>query len=795
MSQNNNLFKEILIRKIPQIIGMYIASVWLAVEITDWMSSRFDLPSLFSSYVFVGMISLLPTIIVITWGHGRKGKDEWSAFEKVIIPTNLIAAVFAVIYFVKPIEAPVATAKLSSDNLPKQMEVRSIIDTQTGSKVMFEVPKTSYHQKVISYFWKNKTEDDTLAWLSYGASWLVSQDLKRTPFISVVTPYDSRGLFNQLVNKGFNKALNIPLSLALKIARNRSVEWVVQGSYSKKGSQIEFTAQLFDVETGKEIKKISVKNSNPLTSLDVISDEISAMILSSAKVAKNIIPQLAISEHTSQSLAAIEYLVAALNQVTFNNNYIESNLLLDKALATDKTFASAHLLAMNNYRALGDIPKTINHAKSALELDYKLYQESVFLVKSNLFAFQGESDKALKVLENWVKIYPNSIDALRTLGLVYFQKGHYQDKAKEVFQKLHELEGDKSNALIKLAKIYRLQDNKEKAVDALNKYIDANPDKSIAYFELADAYMQFGQFDKAKEMYDEASLYDNKNFRAELGNAKITAAKGDYQSSITQLMDLLTQSKTDTQKIAILSQMSELYLLTGQIRKSFETVELMSQHGKGVFPPLAKIFQIDGAKVYLNSKLGLYDKAHEQIKDLSKEIKPPYDLLLSSLSKQLYEAQENIELFKDALSQVETFEQKFNVSVLKPDILRSKGVIKYWQKDYPKALEFYNQAIEESKQSFIILVTTSEIDLILNKKAETLIAMKKYKGAVKVLDAILMRTPMQATSHFLKAKAYVAMKELEKAQEETTATERIWKHADKDFIDYQQFLAFKQEYF
>jgi tetratricopeptide (TPR) repeat protein len=794
MSKNNNFIKELLVRKIPQIIGMYIASVWLAVEITDWMSSRFDLPVLFSSYVFVGMITFLPAVITLAWGHGKKGKDEWSAFEKTMLPINLIAAIFAVNYLVKPPEPSTDVDKMSQIPSSKQMEMRSIIDAQTGSKVMFEVPKNSFHQKVISYFWQNKTEDESLSWLSYGASWLLSQDLKRTPFISVTTPYDSRNLFNQLVDKGFKKALNVPLSLALKIARNNSVKWIVQGSYTQKDNQIEFTAQLYDVDTGKEIKKISVKNKNPLTSLDMISDEISAMILTSANVAKNVIPQLAISEHTSQSLAAIEYLIAALNQVTFNNDYIKSNELLEKALETDEKFASAHLLSMNNYRALGDIPKTIAHAKSALDLDYKLYQESVFLVKSNLFVFQGKSDKALKVLENWVKIYPHSIDALRTLGSVYFQTGHYQEKAKKVFQKLHELEGDKSNALIKLAKINRLQNKKEQAFEALNKYIAANPEKSVAYFELADAYMQFGQFDDAKEMYDEASLYENKDFRAELGNAKITAAKGDYQSSINQLQDLLTESKTDMQKIAILSQLSDLYLLTGQIRKSLEMVELISQHGRGFFPPLAKIFQIDGAKVYLNSKLGLYEKAHKQIKSLSKEVKPPYDLLLSSLSKQIYENQENVDLFKESLIKIETFQIKYNVGVLKPDILRSKGVLKYWEKDYPKALDFYNQAIEESKQSFVILVSTNEIDSIINRKAETLIAMEKYQEAIKSLDVVLMRTPIQATSHFLKAKAYVALKQLQKAHEEIIATEQIWKNSDKDFVDYQEFTQFKQQY-
>ena len=49
MSDKPNIFEELIARRIPHIIGMYIAAVWLSVEIADWMSERFGIFEQFSS--------------------------------------------------------------------------------------------------------------------------------------------------------------------------------------------------------------------------------------------------------------------------------------------------------------------------------------------------------------------------------------------------------------------------------------------------------------------------------------------------------------------------------------------------------------------------------------------------------------------------------------------------------------------------------------------------------------------------------------------------------------------------
>ncbi|MEM7283797.1 MAG: hypothetical protein AAF438_19450 [Pseudomonadota bacterium] len=47
----DNLFR----RRVPQIVGMYVAATWLMIELGDWVTYRFNLPPSLTSYVFVGM--------------------------------------------------------------------------------------------------------------------------------------------------------------------------------------------------------------------------------------------------------------------------------------------------------------------------------------------------------------------------------------------------------------------------------------------------------------------------------------------------------------------------------------------------------------------------------------------------------------------------------------------------------------------------------------------------------------------------------------------------------------------
>ena len=82
--------KELLDRRVPQIIGSYfIASITL-VGALDWMVARYDLSEAYTTLAIFCLVSIIPSVIVLAYFHGAPGKDDWTKIEKFGIPINIL---------------------------------------------------------------------------------------------------------------------------------------------------------------------------------------------------------------------------------------------------------------------------------------------------------------------------------------------------------------------------------------------------------------------------------------------------------------------------------------------------------------------------------------------------------------------------------------------------------------------------------------------------------------------------------------------------------------------------------
>ena len=92
MSSNikNNFIKEIWARRVPHILGTYAISASAAILFLDWAVIRYSLNNILTDILFIIIITILPSICMIAYYHGKPGKDEWQKIEIVGIPTNII---------------------------------------------------------------------------------------------------------------------------------------------------------------------------------------------------------------------------------------------------------------------------------------------------------------------------------------------------------------------------------------------------------------------------------------------------------------------------------------------------------------------------------------------------------------------------------------------------------------------------------------------------------------------------------------------------------------------------------
>jgi len=780
MTRKKSLFAELLERRIPQILGMYVAAVWLAVEIADWMSERFDVPAQFSSYVFVIMISFIPLVGLLAWGHGRPGKDQWTRKQIMFIPVNLVLAWFAVTTFIKP--------------QVQATELMSLVDEQTGQLVEYEVAKKGLNQKVTGFFWDNQTGDESLDWLSYASTWLVSQDLLRNPLITIQTPHTSQSMMSAVRDRGFEDARGEPLSLDLDIAGDRGAQWMIRGKITKAGEQLTFEASLYDVVSGALVTTISSSYSNLLFALDDVAEQIGSVILNEVNAAEpTLLPDLSIADHVSGDLEAIKQVVKALNAVSFDNDYQQGIAYLKQALDTDAQLAEAYVLLIDYYRSVGDFEAAKAASEEALKLDYKLYQESIFKVKANYYAVKGEQDKAIKVLENWVKIHPDSADAWQALGRNYMVVGHRLDDALMAYEKLNELQESSATALVNQANIYRLKGDRDKAIQALSYYQQLNPDEAGPMLEMAATYIQFGEIELAKEQYEEASLMSINNIDAELGLAKIMSKKGDIEGALEVMNQLAEQAGSVQEEVQVLAEKELLLFSTGRLREAMEVVALMKEKSQSYLPPLQQALLYGAKEVSYLLYLQQEEEAWQKFADMKASTKPPFDQILNLMARNFHDLVGEREEAKAALEAFIEFKKEFQMTVYDQFILSSQAVEARYAGDIEQALKLHDQAIEESRQSFLTLQNFYILDEFMMQKAKTLAAAARYDEALELLDQVIKRNPLFAQCQVEKARILHLDGEDEAALDVINQVKDIWQMADPDFKDWLDLQAFAAE--
>ena len=84
------MIKEVLNRRIPQILGSYVVAGTSLVLFMDWLSTRYEFPQYYVTIALFGIVSIIPSVLILAYFHGAPGKDEWNKLEKVGIPMNVI---------------------------------------------------------------------------------------------------------------------------------------------------------------------------------------------------------------------------------------------------------------------------------------------------------------------------------------------------------------------------------------------------------------------------------------------------------------------------------------------------------------------------------------------------------------------------------------------------------------------------------------------------------------------------------------------------------------------------------
>ena len=108
-SKQNPFLKDLLQRRVPQILGIYLGTSWAIVEFLDWLISRYSLSNVIPDIGLVILASFIPSVIILAYFHGKPGRDKWQRMETFAIPANMVVSFLILLMIFK--------GKIAGDNL------------------------------------------------------------------------------------------------------------------------------------------------------------------------------------------------------------------------------------------------------------------------------------------------------------------------------------------------------------------------------------------------------------------------------------------------------------------------------------------------------------------------------------------------------------------------------------------------------------------------------------------------------------------------------------------------------
>ena len=767
--------KELFNRRVPQIIGIYIATTWMMIEIGDWIVERFFLAAEITSYIFIGMITFTPSIILLAYQYGRPGPDKWKMTTFTLIPLNLFLAVAAMHYMVEPM---VAT------------ETKVVVD-ERGVQQVFEVPKEEYHKEVAGFFWKNKSGKGELDWIRYGLPWMLSKDLDRSLFISSYTPFESKRILTKIQESGFSAAVEVPNSMKLSLARGVFSQYSLNGEFDFVNGSYFVNVDIVELKSGKVVANHQVSGVDLFT----IVDELTHAIKNALGVHKSIdeiSTDLPVAEHISESISAVNKYVLAKIKRHLDNDYFAAKALLDDAVELDFSFAYALTELARVHQLMGNGQEAELALRNALKHEYKFSSKNKFRYKGMAYELRGDYVSQVKVFDMWVELFPDDVDAHESLVRILSVTGLDHEKSLRSLERLRQLKPDDSSVYRIMAQTFLLQDKLDKSILSMEKYIAVNPEDIPALIQLADIYIRSSKFQKARDILEKAILLERNNLDASLKIVALDVRLGHFEDVEYRLAELLDLSETNEQKFTIYSSYFTYYSIRGQMKKVIESLDNMllnSQH----LPPIMKVFTIDFQKSLAIASLGTFEQAHRLLDIAEKQLQAPLNGVIDLGRIAVEGLSKNDESQKRSFERLEKWIKKYPNPIFSAVLESAKAQMDYRHENYELALESFLSAHKGMSGSLVRLQSEYEIFDLEIRIAKSKQKLGQLQEAEQILTQIKSKSPMIPLLNMALADLYLEQNNTEKLNHILADLQKVWASADKEYIEYQKYVKFKEQ--
>lgn len=568
------IFKDLLQRRVPQILGIYLGASWAIIEFLDWFIEKFAISPHVSEFALILLASLIPSVLLLAYFHGKPGRDTWTRTEKIGIPANVVGAGLLLIFLFKGKDLGAATSIVSLEN-------------EEGETIERVVIKPEFRKKIMLYFLENESGDAALDWLSYGIPDMVYMDLIQDSYMEAYA--FTHGEFSRvsLEKAGYADLMGLPLVLEKEIAQNNHLDYFLSGAFTKEDDVYSLNVSLYHTRNGRLVREYHMDHRD----LMGLVDQLTVQLKKDMKVPAYHMEEVAdmpVAEITTSSLNAYEWYTMGTLEFKLNNDFVRAQEYLNNAARDDPTFSLAHLILYSACLSSNQSEMGSRLFEPIMDHLYKLPEKYQFLARASYFEYNQEFDKQLAVFEMWVELYPEDVEARSELIVLYKARKQI-DKAIEQYKDLLELDPEKHSTLESIGSLYVQQGNYGEAEIYYQRYGEQAPDRPEPFRSLGGLYKLLGEFEKARSSINQALLLDPENVSDMLQLGEIEALSGNFTLALPHLQKALELSSNSKEKAAIYARFQSFHEMRGQSKDALSYLHLKLEALEEAYDPLSVI--------------------------------------------------------------------------------------------------------------------------------------------------------------------------------------------------------------
>ena len=749
-------FKDLWQRRVLQITGIYLLLSYLVSIGIEFMVKEYMLSPHLTNLIWYILLSLIPSIILVSYFHGKKGVSKWTKVEIIGLPLNIIVAVLVLVFVFKGKDLGAITTKVTVQN-------------EDGEKVEKLVLKNEFRKKILIFNVENISGDTALDYLQYGIPAMTEYDLSQDLLLTPENIMDLSGFYSKLIESGYEGAVGLPLTLMKSYAEERHMNYFMFGDLNIDNDEYILDVKVYDAKLSRLISSISLQGKNIFDLVDQLSIKIKlSMGLPESHIIETI--DLPISAIFTSSQAALHPFSLSLVERS-ENNWTENARFLNLAIQEDEYFALAYLSLSLTYLNLSDMEGSRDAIQKARELIHKLPERLQFILKYVYYLLGQQPEKAMALVKMWVELYPDDITAHSILAQRYAVSNMFPEAIQE-YKEILRLDPEQYEFLSTLGDHYLQIGNFDSSLVYYQEYARLAPQQAQSYRKLGDYFDVIGDMEKARENYEKALFLADMTYEVpiKVGLANILLKTGNLDLAYEQYLEALNIARSARDSVSVINALQRYYLMKGQVGKSLEIFERKLVKLETLLSPKdLMVYRILNLEPYVNA--GELDRAFETLEEIQAKLEPPLDNLVPFGYMLIYAETGETEKAREAISGAEDLIRGFGEEVLMANVYYTQGRINESIGEYQKAIENYNKYAEIEAISHFIHSFISRCYRHL----------KDFQQAEEEIEISLKYRPFDPVTNYEAALLYLETGEEEKGLEHLERAVDIWKDADSDY--------------